>query len=39
VGVPRPDREVLGCGVVFDVGWGLSGIYLGAAYASLGIGN
>ena len=33
------DRNVLVGGVVFGVGWGLSGICPGAAYASLGIGN
>lgn len=33
------DREVLAGGAVFGVGWGLSGICPGAAYASLGIGN
>jgi uncharacterized membrane protein YedE/YeeE len=33
------DRNVLTGGVVFGVGWGLSGICPGAAYASLGIGN
>jgi uncharacterized membrane protein YedE/YeeE len=26
-------------GAVFGVGWGLSGIWTGAAYASPGIGN
>ena len=33
------DRRVLVGGVIFGVGWGLSGICPGAAYASLGIGN
>ena len=33
------DRNVLVGGVVFGVGWGLSGICPGAAYASLGVGN
>ena len=33
------DRNVLAGGVIFGVGWGLSGICPGAAYASLGIGN
>ncbi|MGM0606742.1 MAG: DUF6691 family protein [Halobacteriota archaeon] len=33
------DRNVLLGGAVFGVGWGLSGICPGAAYASLGIGN
>lgn len=33
------DRMVLIGGVIFGVGWGLSGICPGAAYASLGIGN
>lgn len=33
------DRNVLTGGVVFGVGWGVSGICPGAAYASLGIGN
>ena len=33
------DRNVLIGGGVFGVGWGLSGICPGAAYASLGIGN
>jgi uncharacterized membrane protein YedE/YeeE len=35
----RFDRNVLTGGVVFGVGWGLSGICPGAAYASLGVGN
>ncbi len=33
------DRNVLYGGTIFGVGWGLSGICPGAAYASLGIGN
>lgn len=33
------DSNVLVGGAVFGVGWGLSGICPGAAYASLGIGN
>jgi hypothetical protein len=33
------DANVVRGGVVFGVGWGLSGICPGAAYASLGIGN
>ena len=33
------DRDVLIGGAIFGVGWGLSGICPGAAYASLGIGN
>ena len=33
------DRRVLAGGAVFGVGWGLSGICPGAAYASLGTGN
>ena len=33
------DRDVVGGGGVFGIGWGLSGICPGAAYASLGIGN
>ncbi|NHN49216.1 YeeE/YedE family protein [Halostella sp. JP-L12] len=33
------DRDVLVGGAIFGVGWGLSGICPGAAYASLGIGN
>ena len=33
------DRNVVIGGVIFGVGWGLSGICPGAAYASLGIGN
>jgi uncharacterized membrane protein YedE/YeeE len=37
--VKELDREVLVGGTVFGVGWGLSGICPGAAYASVGIGN
>lgn len=33
------DRNVITGGLVFGVGWGLSGICPGAAYASLGVGN
>lgn len=33
------DRNVLVGGAIFGVGWGLSGICPGAAYASIGIGN
>lgn len=33
------DNNVLSGGAIFGVGWGLSGICPGAAYASLGIGN
>lgn len=33
------DRNVLVGGAIFGIGWGLSGICPGAAYASLGIGN
>ncbi len=33
------DRNVLVGGGIFGVGWGVSGICPGAAYASLGIGN
>jgi len=33
------DRRVIIGGVIFGVGWGLSGVCPGAAYASLGIGN
>lgn len=33
------DRNVHIGGAIFGVGWGLSGICPGAAYASLGIGN
>ncbi|WP_435365197.1 YeeE/YedE family protein [Haloarchaeobius sp. DYHT-AS-18] len=33
------DNNVLVGGTIFGVGWGLSGICPGAAYASLGVGN
>ncbi len=33
------DRKVLLGGAVFGVGWGVSGVCPGAAYASLGTGN
>ena len=33
------DRNVVIGGVIFGVGWGLSGICPGAAYASVGVGN
>ncbi|MFC4451170.1 YeeE/YedE family protein [Halorussus aquaticus] len=33
------DRNVVIGGAIFGVGWGLSGICPGAAYASVGIGN
>jgi uncharacterized membrane protein YedE/YeeE len=33
------DTNVLTGGAIFGVGWGLSGICPGAAYASVGIGN
>ncbi|WP_254546981.1 DUF6691 family protein [Halomarina pelagica] len=33
------DRNVVVGGTVFGVGWGVSGICPGAAYASVGIGN
>ncbi|WP_435348812.1 YeeE/YedE family protein [Haloarchaeobius sp. HRN-SO-5] len=33
------DKNVLIGGSIFGVGWGLSGICPGAAYASLGVGN
>ena len=33
------DQNVLMGGSIFGVGWGLSGICPGAAYASLGVGN
>jgi len=33
------DRNVLIGGGIFGVGWGISGICPGAAYASLGVGN
>jgi hypothetical protein len=37
--VKSMDRNVAVGGVVFGVGWGVSGICPGAAYASVGIGN
>jgi uncharacterized membrane protein YedE/YeeE len=37
--VKSMDRNVVVGGVVFGVGWGVSGICPGAAYASIGIGN
>ena len=33
------DRNVVVGGIIFGVGWGLSGVCPGAGYASLGIGN
>ncbi|MEF8775530.1 MAG: DUF6691 family protein [Haloarculaceae archaeon] len=33
------DRNVLAGGVIFGVGWGVTGICPGAAFASLGLGN
>ncbi|WP_435334260.1 DUF6691 family protein [Haloarchaeobius sp. TZWWS8] len=33
------DSNVLAGGAIFGVGWGISGICPGAAYASLGVGN
>ncbi|RRJ29529.1 DUF6691 family protein [Halocatena pleomorpha] len=33
------DRNVVIGGVIFGVGWGISGICPGAAYASFGVGN
>jgi len=33
------DRNVVFGGAIFGVGWGLTGICPGAAYASLGVGN
>ena len=33
------DRDVVVGGGIFGIGWGVSGICPGAAYASLGIGN
>lgn len=35
----RLDRNVLVGGAIFGVGWGISGICPGAAYASVGVGN
>ncbi|GGL42564.1 hypothetical protein GCM10009037_27640 [Halarchaeum grantii] len=37
--VKAMDRNVVLGGAVFGVGWGISGICPGAAYASVGIGN
>ena len=37
--VKSMDRDVAVGGVLFGVGWGLSGICPGAAYASVGVGN
>lgn len=37
--VKELDRNVVVGGTIFGVGWGLSGICPGAAYASVGIGN
>jgi len=33
------DRNVLLGGVIFGLGWGISGLCPGAAYASVGVGN
>jgi hypothetical protein len=33
------DRDLIFGGLIFGLGWGLSGICPGAAYASIGIGN
>lgn len=33
------DRSVVGGGAIFGIGWGLSGVCPGAAYASVGLGN
>ncbi|MFB6162163.1 MAG: DUF6691 family protein [Halococcoides sp.] len=33
------DRNVLVGGAIFGVGWGISGVCPGAAFASLGVGN
>jgi uncharacterized membrane protein YedE/YeeE len=33
------DRSVVAGGTIFGVGWGISGVCPGAAYASVGIGN
>ncbi len=33
------DKRVLVGGAIFGIGWGLSGICPGAAYASIGLGN
>ncbi|MFB6131404.1 MAG: DUF6691 family protein [Salinigranum sp.] len=37
--VKNLDRNVIVGGGIFGVGWGISGICPGAAYASLGVGN
>lgn len=37
--VKSMDRNVLVGGAIFGVGWGVSGICPGAAYASVGLGN
>jgi len=37
--VKSMDRDVVLGGGIFGVGWGISGICPGAAYASLGVGN
>jgi hypothetical protein len=37
--VKSMDRNVAVGGVVFGVGWGVSGVCPGAAYASVGVGN
>lgn len=37
--VKSMDRNVIIGGSIFGVGWGLSGVCPGAAYASVGIGN
>jgi len=37
--VKKFDRNVVIGGAIFGVGWGLSGICPGAAYASFGVGN
>jgi hypothetical protein len=37
--VKSMDRNVVYGGIIFGVGWGISGICPGAAYASIGIGN
>ena len=37
--VKSMDRNVIVGGSIFGIGWGLSGVCPGAAYASVGIGN
>jgi hypothetical protein len=37
--VKSMDRKVVAGGLVFGVGWGISGICPGAGYASIGVGN